>query len=73
MNKAALRQKHQGRRNALDQGLIEAASFRIQEKLWIKLQEASNIGLYVSMDREVQTIALIEKLLSLGKICFEVG
>lgn len=68
MNKAALRVKHQDRRNALDPGLIEAASFRIQEKLWPKLKEASSIGIYVSMAREVQTIALLQKLLALGKI-----
>lgn len=68
MNKAALRLKHQDRRNALDPGLIEAASFRIQEKLWPKLKDASSIGIYVSMAREVQTIALIHHLLSSGKI-----
>jgi 5-formyltetrahydrofolate cyclo-ligase len=68
MNKAALRLKHQDRRNALDPGLIEAASFRIQEKLWPKLKDAQSIGIYVSMAREVQTIAVIQQLLVSGKI-----
>lgn len=68
MNKAALRQKHLDRRQQTDPVLIEAASFVIQEKLWSKVKEVSSIGIYVSMDHEVQTIGIIQKALAIGKI-----
>lgn len=67
MNKAALREKHLRRRLDADPVLIQAASFSIQEKLWIRVKDKQTIGIYVSMDREVQTIALIEALLKAGK------
>jgi len=67
MNKAALREKHLRRRKDSDPVLTQAASFHIQEKLWIRLKDKQTIGIYVSMDKEVQTIALIEALLKAGK------
>jgi 5-formyltetrahydrofolate cyclo-ligase len=67
MNKAALREKHRRRRKASDPVLTQAASFLLQEKLWLKLKDIQTIGIYISMDQEVQTIALIEALLKAGK------
>ena len=67
MNKAALRVKHLQRRQDADLVLTQAASFHIQEKLWSKLKDVQSVGIYVSMDKEVQTIALIDALLKAGK------
>jgi len=68
MNKAALRQKHKDLRLNTDPVFIQAASFRIQEKSWISLSPFKTIGIYISMPYEVQTRALIEKLLLAQKI-----
>jgi 5-formyltetrahydrofolate cyclo-ligase len=67
MNKAALREKHLRRRKDSDPVLTQAASFQLQEKLWIRLKDVQTIGIYVSMDKEVQTVALIEALMKAGK------
>ncbi len=68
MNKAALRVKHKDLRLNTDPGFIEAASFCIQEKSWPILSNFKCVGIYLSMNNEVQTQAIIEKLLLDDKI-----
>ncbi|KAF0227029.1 MAG: 5 10-methenyltetrahydrofolate synthetase [Erysipelotrichaceae bacterium] len=68
MDKAALRQKHKDRRVSSDLSLNLAASFCIQEKLWLKIESYESIGIYISMKGEVQTLELIKKCLDAGKI-----
>jgi len=67
MNKAELRKKHLDRRNNADPVLIQTASLRIQEKIWHKVKDAQTIGIYIAMEHEVQTMALIDRLLKAGK------
>ncbi len=68
MNKAALRQKHKDLRLNADPIFLQAASLRIQEKSWEILNKYKSIGIYLAMDHEVQTQALIEQLLLADKI-----
>jgi len=67
MSKAELRKKHFDRRNNADPVLIQAASLRIQEKIWNKIKDAQTVGIYIAMEYEVQTMALIDRLLKAGK------
>lgn len=68
MNKAALRQKHKDLRTHMDPALIQAASVRIQEKLWLRLSGVQSVGIYIAMNNEVQTRTLIDRLLKDDKI-----
>jgi len=67
MTKAELRKKHLDRRNNEDPVLIQVASLRIQDKIWHKVKDAQTIGVYIAMEHEVQTMALIDRLLKAGK------
>ncbi|MCX6799089.1 MAG: 5-formyltetrahydrofolate cyclo-ligase [Candidatus Diapherotrites archaeon] len=67
--KQLARMRHSAKRNALSKEAVHGKSARIAE-LFMQLpeaQRAKTILVYVGVRNEVQTTALIEKLLSLGK------
>lgn len=68
MNKAALRNKHKDLRLSVDPVYLEAASLRLQEKAWEIIKDMSSVGLYISMDNEVSTRALLQRCLENHKI-----
>jgi 5-formyltetrahydrofolate cyclo-ligase len=68
MNKAALRNKHKDLRLNVDPVYLEAASLRLQVKAWEIIKDVSSVGLYISMDYEVSTRALLQSCLENHKI-----